>query len=60
MFNNSIFKGFCSGFKSVFRFGNMPVKFFNNIEISDYFCSVENDINKSYEELKKIKKNERN
>lgn len=53
MLNNQIFQSFCSGFMSVFRFGNLSIKPLKTLETVEYFCHIENDINKSYQELKK-------
>jgi len=57
MFNNQAFQHFISGFLSVFRLGAMPVKQAKTLDITEYFCNIENDINKAYQELKE---NERN
>ena len=54
MFDRELFQHFCLGFFSVFRFGGIPIKGSEPLEIIEYFCQIEDDINKSYEELKKI------
>ena len=53
MFGSQIFQRFFSGFLSVFRLGAVPVKQVRPSDIAEYFCQIENDINKSYQELKK-------
>ncbi|MDG1436382.1 MAG: hypothetical protein P8P83_01160 [Rickettsiaceae bacterium] len=57
MISKKIFQHFISGFLSVFSFGKTPVKPNKSLDIAEYFCKIENDINKSYQELKD---NERN
>jgi len=53
MFKKRSFQHFCSGFFSVFSFGNIPMPKLKPIELIEHFCLVESDINNSYEELKK-------
>jgi len=57
MFKNQIFQRFFSGFLSVFRLGSVPIKQAKTLEIAEYFCHIENDINKSYQELEKHERN---
>jgi|TARA_B110000503_G_C7157871_1_gene418154 hypothetical protein len=57
MFNNQMFQGFVSGFLSVFRLGTVPIKYVQTLDIAEYFCKIENDINKSYQELKEHERN---
>ncbi len=57
MFNNLMFQKFLSGFLSVFRLGAMPIKSAETLDVAEYFCKIENDINKSYQELKKHERN---
>ena len=57
MFNNQMFQRFFSGFLSVFRLGSVPIKHVQPLEIAEYFCRIENDINKSYQELKEDERN---
>ena len=57
MFNNQMFQCFVSGFLSAFRLGTVPTQYVQTLDIAEYFCKIENDINKVYQELKE---NERN
>lgn len=57
MFNNLMFQKFLSGFLSVFRLGAVPIKSAETLDVAEYFCKIENDINKSYQELKKHERN---
>lgn len=57
MFNKQTFQHFISGFLSVFRLGSMPIKQAKTLDVAEYFCQIENDINKSYEELKSHERN---
>ena len=57
MFNNQMFRCFVSGFLSVFRLGTVPIKHVQTLDIAEYFCKIENDINKSYQELKEHERN---
>ena len=57
MFNNQMFQQFFSGFLSVFRLGAVPIKHAQPLDVAEYLCKIENDINKVYQELKE---NERN
>lgn len=52
MLNKDILKHFTLGFLSVFRFGAIPIKKQEFWDKTEYFNKIENDINKSYEELK--------
>ena len=57
MFNNQMFQCFVSGLLSVFRLGTVPIKYVQTLDIAEYFCKIENDINKSYQELKEHERN---
>jgi len=54
MFDKQIIQRFCSGFLSVFRFGIVPIKLEKSKDIAEYFDKIEDDVNKSYAELKVI------
>ncbi len=54
MFDTQIIQRFFSGFLSVFRLGAVPIKQGKSQDIAEYFDKIENDVNKSYAELKEI------
>ena len=57
MFKKQMFQHFISGFLSVFRFGSVPFEQEKILDIAEYFCQVEKDLDKSYQELKNHERN---
>ena len=53
MFDKQTFQRFFLGFLSVFRFGAVTIKQVKSSDVAKYFCRIENDINRSYQKLKK-------
>lgn len=53
MFDKQTFQRFFSGFLSVFRLGAVTIKQVKSSDVAEYFCQIENDINRSYQKLKK-------